>query len=1023
VCAISKVLRGRVRLIVLKLLKMYRTPPPGPGKGDLGATGGPSLSVDRDQLSPTGSSSSVFRDPAVLGVIKTPKPTSRTTTDRQADPGASTGAIPKTGKAKTKSSKANASMAPNTSRSGETYGSSYIIHTLKHGLVDLYGMDEVSHRQLLNSFKSQVTKMEKYYAKELRHKPVDPQELKDFCVSLHDQHERLKVISRSAEEQGLHEITRKGNIEGYLDRVCKLYDECQERFMVPDHDDSDGGVDFGSEGDDVEVVSQGGSYTKSSTVPSKAPLSVQQEPDQDTVTVGQSQVGAEARKVANQVSSVIASALTGQPAQVTSTRVHVKGPKNPKPQQTAAPQANVTVVRADLQPNLGGSQFVTQADVHQQPQTTQSGNSVAPQQPNPQVAQAPVQQVLQAPTNTPVAQDTGRVNIGRSYVPVLNLLEDRNRTNQLRQHPQYVSRRNAPPGISNPPPLVPPRIPQDPLGANIQNPGIAQGNPTPHRPVVPQPIGTQGRVAGPPPQGQLFSTFDPESFMRSTEARLSNLIQWHFQNAPGNQYDRDGHPSQSWRGDFGQASGGYHSTPKKHSSHRRRSKKPSESSNSSDSDDTSSSSSSNDSSSSESSSSSPSESGSSSDCDRRKKNSDCDRRKKKKKKHKKHCHEQPRAKLGQLPKFDGTKPELFRFFKSSYDYQVKQEKMSEQDKCVKLFDLLEGEARDLVVYYAEKFNRKSHSNMWRVLNERYGGTYRSQRRAFDFLDEMKPFRQFTHKEQHELLTKMRVVMDYIQKKQKSASKEKSFPTFITIRKLVPTKYMSEYTNWIYSNDRKDNIHSFFKWLGIKWRCTLELEEDKHPITPKAPQKVGKAKQFLTQNTENNSESQEYSDENEEESENSHSSNESQAEVFVAENRQGFKPKYKKKAQAFRKRPTANQQKVDQYSAPKCDFCKTERHLLTKCDKFIKADPLLKLNYMKKHRLCWHCLRSGHFINKCKVNVGMKCGVDGCERRHHPIVHPPVVKSKGLYIEDYLSEFFGIEENPSGGDSEPSPTQD
>jgi len=662
---------------------MLRTPPAGPGIGNPKATEELGSLMARSTLSPTGSTSSVFRDPAVLGVIPTPRGgTSNITSARTGAPGASTGAIPKTGKPKHRSSQADTSKAPTTSEGREKSVTSYLIHTHKHGLVDLYGMDEVSHRQFLNSFKSQVTKMEKTYAKELRHKPVDPQELRDFCGSLQNQYERFKMISRSAEEQGLHEISHKGNIEGYLDRICKLYDECQERFMVPDHDDDDdGGVDFGEDSDGVEVVSLGGSYTKSSTVPSKAPLSVQHEPDQETGAVKQSHVGSEARKVAEQVSSVIANALTGQPAQVITSQVHKKGPKNPQPQKTKAPQANVTVVRADPQLTQGGNQFVTQADVHQNPQTTQSGNTIAPQQSNPQVAQAPVQQVLQAPTNTPVAQDIGGVNIGRSYVPVLNLLEDKNRTDQLRYHPQYVSRRNAPQGFSSPPPLVPPRIPQGPVGANTQNPGIAQNNPTAHRPVVSQPMGTQGRVAGPPPQSQFFPAFDPESFIRSTEARLGNLIQWHFQNAPGNQFDRDGHPSQSWRGDFDQADRGYHSTPKKHSSKgRRRSKKPSESPSSSSSDDTSSSSSSS-SSSSESSDESSSESSSS---------SDYSRKKKKKKKHKKHSLEQPRAKLGQLPKFEGSKPELFRYFKSSYDYQVKQEKMTERDKCVKLFDLLEG---------------------------------------------------------------------------------------------------------------------------------------------------------------------------------------------------------------------------------------------------------------------------------------------------------------------------------------------
>jgi len=79
--------------------------------------------------------------------------------------------------------------------------------------------------------------------------------------------------------------------------------------------------------------------------------------------------------------------------------------------------------------------------------------------------------------------------------------------------------------------------------------------------------------------------------------------------------------------------------------------------------------------------------------------------------------------------------------------------------------------------------------------------------------------------------------------------------------------------------------------------------------------------------------------------------------------------------------------------------------------------------MKKHKLCWHCLRSGHFINKCRVNVGKLCGVDGCQRKHHPNVHTPVSKSKGLYVEDILIEFFGIEENDPGGDADSNSEKD
>jgi len=270
---------------------------------------------------------------------------------------------------------------------------------------------------------------------------------------------------------------------------------------------------------------------------------------------------------------------------------------------------------------------------------------------------------------------------------------------------------------------------------------------------------------------------------------------------------------------------------------------------------------------------------------------------------------------------------------------------------------------------------------------------------------------------------LRVVMDYVREKQRKASKEKSFPTFITIRKLVPTKFMMEYSNWIHSNLHKDNIHSFFRWLEIKWKCTLELSEDKHPVSTKAPLKGIKPKQFLVQNSETQSEEPELQDETGSEEEAELTVESQEEEVSAAVNRPSFKPRYTKKEASLSKRPSAHEHKVDQLSIPKCDFCKTERHYLSQCDKFEKADSLQKLEHMKEHKLCWHCLRPGHFINKCRVNVGKVCGIDGCQRKHHPLVHPPISKSRGLYIEDILIEFFGIKESESGRNAGSNPTQD
>ena len=43
----------------------------------------------------------------------------------------------------------------------------------------------------------------------------------------------------------------------------------------------------------------------------------------------------------------------------------------------------------------------------------------------------------------------------------------------------------------------------------------------------------------------------------------------------------------------------------------------------------------------------------------------------------------------------------------------------------------------------------------------------------------------------------------------------------------------------------------------------------------------------------------------------------------------------------------------------------------------------------KHFLecCHHCMAKGHLTNDCRVNKGRLCGVGGCSKPHHPLVHP------------------------------------
>ncbi len=43
--------------------------------------------------------------------------------------------------------------------------------------------------------------------------------------------------------------------------------------------------------------------------------------------------------------------------------------------------------------------------------------------------------------------------------------------------------------------------------------------------------------------------------------------------------------------------------------------------------------------------------------------------------------------------------------------------------------------------------------------------------------------------------------------------------------------------------------------------------------------------------------------------------------------------------------------------------------------------------ISRFKLCYHCLGSGHQVAYCKYNPGSLCGVRGCKRFQHKLLHP------------------------------------
>ncbi|XP_039502221.1 uncharacterized protein LOC120458585 isoform X2 [Drosophila santomea] len=61
-----------------------------------------------------------------------------------------------------------------------------------------------------------------------------------------------------------------------------------------------------------------------------------------------------------------------------------------------------------------------------------------------------------------------------------------------------------------------------------------------------------------------------------------------------------------------------------------------------------------------------------------------------------------------------------------------------------------------------------------------------------------------------------------------------------------------------------------------------------------------------------------------------------------------------------------------------------QHGILNCREFIGASPQKRWSNVKRHRLCFNCLRSGHTARSCYTQG--ECQINGCRREHHRLLH-------------------------------------
>ena len=74
---------------------------------------------------------------------------------------------------------------------------------------------------------------------------------------------------------------------------------------------------------------------------------------------------------------------------------------------------------------------------------------------------------------------------------------------------------------------------------------------------------------------------------------------------------------------------------------------------------------------------------------------------------------------------------------------------------------------------------------------------------------------------------------------------------------------------------------------------------------------------------------------------------------------------------------------------KCFICELP-HRVSECPTFVDSPVAERTDIAKEKKLCYGCLRKGHMFKEC--NAKKACGKNGCEKKHHPLLHKPPAAS-------------------------------
>ena len=350
-----------------------------------------------------------------------------------------------------------------------------------------------------------------------------------------------------------------------------------------------------------------------------------------------------------------------------------------------------------------------------------------------------------------------------------------------------------------------------------------------------------------------------------------------------------------------------------------------------------------------------------------------------------------------IPFFDGD-TELFYFWKKKFDLAHANRNLLPADLALRLHGYLKGPAKTLVdCHLTGEWEDDDYDRIVEILEGRYGGEFKRDEIIVSKLANAPIFKDFTLKSLdnfYQLLTMQKV---YYRKNDPACLANPNSNLFHTIRLKMTAFTYQKFADWCKDKSRRETLDTLHEWVKDRVE-TVQKTETLLGKNKKTERVILYGEEVVIDDSEENVNLDEpiWSEDDDV--------------CFKLEGKYKgrqveFNLRKNKTYSVSNSRPQEQKVFVKPFKPTKCPVCLDTFHELFVCEKFKKLTARQRYAVVKTTQSCFHCLKRGHPSNKCNYEKGKICGVDGCPRYEHPLLHSD--KSvEGVAIGDWCDEFHG-----------------